>query len=199
MKFIDDKGAIVSEETANPHPEITVREMGIDDIAPIFHLGEQLFSSELYPSLYRTWDEWEVSGAYNTDSDLCLVAEVGGRFAGFILGTIVEKKADKKFNIYSYIRWLGVSPDFHRLGIAGKLVDRFIERTIGQGAETVLMDTDPSNEAAINFFTSKGFKNPRQHVYLSLNLSEHEYYGKLLDYERDRAERIAGMLRRYRQ
>ncbi|MBP0000914.1 MAG: GNAT family N-acetyltransferase [Cyanobacteria bacterium SID2] len=185
----------MSDEISQPNPQILIREMGIDDIAPIFHLGEKLFSNDLYPTLYRTWDEWEVTGAYNTDSDLCLVGEVESQFAGFILGTVVEKKS----NVYSYIRWLGVKPDFHRLGIAGKLVDRFIERTIGQGADTVLMDTDPSNEAAIKFFTSKGFGNPRQHVYLSLNLSEHEYYGKLLDYERDRAERIAGMLRRYRQ
>ncbi|MGC9503527.1 GNAT family N-acetyltransferase [Baaleninema sp.] len=189
----------MSDRPTVSHPQISIREMIIDDIAPIFHLGEELFSSELYPTLYRTWDEWEVTGAYNTDSDLCLVSEVEGRFAGFILGTIVEKRSDRKSNVYSYIRWLGVSPEFHRMGIAGKLVDRFIERTIGQGAESVLMDTDPSNEAAINFFTNKGFKNPRQHVYLSLNLSEHEYYGKLLDYERDRAERIVGMLRRYRQ
>ena len=41
---------------------VSIREMNIDDIAPIFHLGEQLFTSDLYPYLYRTWDEWEVIG-----------------------------------------------------------------------------------------------------------------------------------------
>ncbi|MFN9648726.1 MAG: GNAT family N-acetyltransferase, partial [Pseudanabaena sp.] len=31
---------------------VDIREMNIDDIAPIFHLGEQLFTSDLYPYLY---------------------------------------------------------------------------------------------------------------------------------------------------
>jgi len=48
---------------------VSIREMNIDDIAPIFHLGEQLFTSDLYPYLYRTWDEWEMIGMYNTDSE----------------------------------------------------------------------------------------------------------------------------------
>lgn len=28
---------------------VFVRELKIDDIAPVFHLGEQLFTSDLYP------------------------------------------------------------------------------------------------------------------------------------------------------
>jgi len=56
--------------------EVNIREMSIDDIAPVYHLGERLFTSELYPYLYRTWDEWEVIGLYNTDPEYCLVAEI---------------------------------------------------------------------------------------------------------------------------
>jgi hypothetical protein len=32
---------------------VYVRELGIDDIAPVYHLGEKLFTSELYPYLCR--------------------------------------------------------------------------------------------------------------------------------------------------
>ena len=39
---------------------VSIREMNIDDIAPIFYLGAQLFTSDLYPYLYRTWDEWVI-------------------------------------------------------------------------------------------------------------------------------------------
>jgi hypothetical protein len=36
-----------SDRTENN--SVSIREMNIDDIAPIFHLGEQLFTSDLYP------------------------------------------------------------------------------------------------------------------------------------------------------
>ena len=159
--------------------------MEIDDLAPVFHLGESLFTSDLYPYLYRTWEEWEVTGFYNTDPDYCLVAEIDGMVAGFILGTVISKAS---WN-YGYITWLGVSHAFQRRGVAGKLFDKLVERMIEEGVRSMLLDTDPANTAAVKFFASKGFGNTRQHVYLSLNLSKHEYYGRIISYERDKADR----------
>lgn len=164
---------------------IYVRELGIDDIAPIYHLGEGLFTSDLYPYLYRTWDEWEVIGLYNTDPEYCLVAETEGELAGFILGTIITKASWT----YGYILWLGVSPRFQRRGVADKLVDKVVARMIEDGARFMLVDTDPTNTSALKFFSRKGFGNIRQHILLSMNLSKHEYYGRLIDYEHQKAER----------
>lgn len=176
-------------EPPTPHSHaILVREMGIDDLAPVYHLGERLFTSDLYPSLYRTWEEWEVIGLYNTDPEYCLVAEAEEQLAGFVLGTVINKPSWT----YGYIIWLGVSPDFQRRGIADKLVDKIIERMIEEGVRFMLVDTDPTNEPALKFFTRKGFGNARRHVYLSLNLSKHDFYGRLLEYERDKAERERG-------
>jgi ribosomal protein S18 acetylase RimI-like enzyme len=126
-----------------------------------------------------------VIGLYNTDPEYCLVAEAEGQIAGFVLGTIISKPSWT----YGYLIWLGVSPDFQRRGIADRLVDKVVERMIEEGARFLMMDTDPANEAAVKFFTRKGFGNARKHVFLSLNLSKHEYYGRLVEYERDRAER----------
>ena len=164
---------------------IYVRELGIDDIAPVYHLGEGLFTSDLYPYLYRTWDEWEVIGLYNTDPEYCLVAETDGELAGFILGTIITKASWT----YGYILWLGVSPRFQRRGVADKLVDKVVARMIEDGARFMLVDTDPTNTSALKFFSRKGFGNIRQHIFLSMNLSKHEYYGRLIDYEHQKAER----------
>lgn len=164
---------------------IYVRELGIDDIAPVYHLGEQLFTSDLYPYLYRTWDEWEVIGLYNTDPDYCLVAETEGELAGFILGTIITKASWT----YGYILWLAVHPKFQRQGVADKLVDQAIARMIEDGARFMLVDTDPTNNPAVKFFNRKGFGNIRQHIFLSMNLSKHEHYGRLIDYEHQKAER----------
>ncbi|MEH1865286.1 MAG: GNAT family N-acetyltransferase [Nostoc sp.] len=164
---------------------IYVRELGIDDIAPVYHLGEGLFTSDLYPYLYRTWDEWEVIGLYNTDPEYCLVAETEGELAGFILGTIITKASWT----YGYIIWLGVSPKYQRRGVADKLVDKVVARMIEDGARFMLVDTDPTNTSALKFFNRKGFGNTRQHIFLSMNLSKHEYYGRLIDYEHQKAER----------
>ncbi len=164
---------------------VDVRELGIDDIAPVYHLGEELFTSDLYPYLYRTWDEWEVIGLYNTDPEYCLVAEIEGELAGFILGTIITKA-----NLaYGYILWLGVNPRLQRRGVADKLVDKAIARMIEDGARFMLVDTDPANTPALKFFNRKGFGNTREHIFLSMNLSQHEHYGRLIEYEYQKAER----------
>ena len=101
---------------------VHVRNMEIDDLAPVYHLGEEVFTSDLYPYLYRTWDEWEVIGLYNTDPDYCLVAEIEEQLAGFILGTIINKSSWT----YGYIIWLGVNPNFQRRGVGDKLVDKLL-------------------------------------------------------------------------
>jgi hypothetical protein len=53
----------------------------------------------------------------------------------------------------------------------------------------MLVDTDPTNTPALKFFNRKGFGNNRQHIFLSMNLSKHPYYGRLIDYEYQKAER----------
>lgn len=164
---------------------ILIRDMEIDDLAPVYHLGESLFSSDLYPYIYRTWDEWEVIGLYNTDPDYCLVAEIDGQLAGFVLGSIISKDSVT----YGYILWLGVNPAFQRRGVADSLVDKLIERLINDGARVMMVDTDPENIPAVNFFTRKGFGDIRRHVFLSMNLSEHPYYGRLITYEQEKAAR----------
>ncbi|MGE4441168.1 MAG: N-acetyltransferase family protein [Desulfomicrobium sp.] len=158
-------------------PEIIIREIELDDLAPIYHLGERLFTCDLYPFLYRTWDEWEVVGHYNTDPEFSLVAEVDGALAGFIIGTLISKASWT----YGYIVWLGVDRAFHSTGVAHKLYDKLVERMVEAGARYLIADTDPSNTAALKFFTKKGFKDEREHVVLSLNLSRTERYRAILE------------------
>ncbi len=181
--------------TANGSSSVFIREMGVDDIAPVYHLGESLFTSDLYPYLYRIWDEWEVIGLYNTDAEFCLVAEADGQLAGFVLGTIISKASW----VYGYIIWLGVSPAFQRRRIADKLVDKLVERMVEEGARIMYVDTDPANLPAMKFFNRKGFGNARKHVFLSMNLTKHEYYGRLIAYERDKSEREGTRRPRRRQ
>jgi len=64
---------------AKRRPKIIIRQMELDDLAPVFHLGEQLFTSDELPILYRTWDPYEVTDAFSDDPDYCFVAETDGQ------------------------------------------------------------------------------------------------------------------------
>lgn len=157
----------MTKDDAQEHLEI--RELTIDDLAAVFHLGEQLFTSDFSPSMYRTWDEYEITTLFNSDSDLCLVAELDGEIVGFALGTTVEKQNSAWK--YGYLVWIGVRPGLQKCGAGRKLFSELKKRMVEQGVRMIVIDTDADNEAGINFFRKLGFGNIQQHVYMTLNLS----------------------------
>lgn len=149
---------------------IEIREMEIDDLADVFHLGEKLFTSQEIPNLYRTWDDYEVIGFFQEDAEYCLVAEADGQIVGFVLGTTVTKT--RSAWKYGHLVWLGVDPDYQRLGVARKLFNRFRELMEEEGVRILMVDTEADNVGAIKFFKSIGFNSPEQHVYLSMNMEQ---------------------------
>ncbi|TLM65567.1 MAG: GNAT family N-acetyltransferase [Deltaproteobacteria bacterium] len=148
---------------------LEIRELTIDDLAAVFHLGEQLFTSAYSPSMYRTWDEYEITTLFNSDSELCLVAELDGEIVGFALGTTIEKQNSAWK--YGYLVWIGVRPGLQKCGAGHKLFGEVKKRMVEQGVRMIVIDTDADNEAGINFFKKQGFDNIQQHVYMTLNLS----------------------------
>ncbi|WP_432823314.1 N-acetyltransferase family protein [Trichloromonas sp.] len=158
--------------TSEQHPQeddLRIREMSIDDFPVVFHIGEDLFTSEYSPSMYRTWDEYEITTLYNSDSELCLVAEFNNEILGFALGTTVEK-SNSAWK-YGYLVWLGVKPGIQKGGVGGALFKEIKRRMREQGVRMIIIDTDADNEAGIRFFKKQGFGNPQEHVYMTLNLS----------------------------
>ncbi len=53
-------------------PEVIIKQMEIDDVSTVYHLGEELFTSDELPILYRTWDAYEVTDYFSSDPDYCL-------------------------------------------------------------------------------------------------------------------------------
>jgi len=147
---------------------LEIREMGIDDLPPVFHLGEKLFTAEDSRNLYRTWDEYEVVELFLGDTEFCLVAACGDRIVGFALGTTVSK-ARSPWK-YGHLVWLGVEPEFQRDGVGERLVREMTEAMIEDGVRILLVDTQMDNLPALGFFGKLGFSNPQEQVYLSLNL-----------------------------
>jgi ribosomal protein S18 acetylase RimI-like enzyme len=156
--------------TTETEDVLIIREMTIDDFAEVFHLGEQLFTSDYSPSMYRTWDEYEITTLFNSDSDLCLVAEYDEKIVGFALGTTVEK-TNSAWK-YGYLVWIGVRPGIQKKGVGDGLFNEIRKRMMDQGVRMIIIDTDADNEAGIRFFEKQGFGNVQKHVYMTLNLAK---------------------------
>jgi len=150
-------------------PIIKIRQMEIDDVAAVFHLGEKLYQAEKTPNLYRTWDEYEVIDFYQSDPEFCLVAESDNALVGFALGTTITKSHSAWK--YGHLVWLSVDPAWQRLGVAEKLFIRFKDLMLEDGVRMLIVDTEAENLPALHFFRKMGFGNPQEHIYLSLNLA----------------------------
>ena len=81
----------VADSDKKKKSSVAIRQMEIDDLADVFHLGEKIFTAREVPNLYRTWDEYEVINLFQGDSEFCLVAELNAKIVGFVLGTTIEK------------------------------------------------------------------------------------------------------------
>ncbi len=149
--------------------EIEIRNVTIDDLSKIFHLGEKVFTSREVSNLYRTWDEYEVTGLFNSEPDFMLVAEYQDKVVGFAMATVI-KKARSAWS-YGHLLWLGIDPDFSRRGVGKMLFVKFKSIMEQEGVRMLLVDTQADNKRAIAFFEKLGFENPTDHVYMSLYLN----------------------------
>ncbi|MFH1152792.1 MAG: GNAT family N-acetyltransferase [Pseudomonadota bacterium] len=156
-------------ENGNRRHTIKIREMEIDDIGPVFHLGETLFKADETPTMYRTWDPYEVTSLFNSDTEFCLVAEENDSLVGFALGTTITKNHSAWK--YGYLIWLGVCQEYQRKRVAEKLFNRFKEIMLKMGVRMLMVDTPAENKRAIRFFNKMGFGVPMPHVYLTMNLA----------------------------
>lgn len=159
----------MQEMPATSEETLRIREMTIDDFAEVFHIGEEVFTAEYSQSLYRTWDEYEVTTLFNTDGELCLVAEAGEQILGFALGTTVKKHQSPWK--YGYLVWLGVRRDIQQGGVGSGLFKEIKRRMKEQGVRMIIIDTSADNEPAIRFFQKQGFADIQEHVYMTLNLT----------------------------
>ena len=151
--------------------EIVIRQMEIDDVSAVYHLGDRLFTSDEFPILYRTWDAYEVTDAFTSEPEFCLVAEeeTEQKVVGFILATTIEKErtAWKK---YGYLSWIGVEGTYQRTNLGHRLYRRLEERLQKSGVRMVIADTDADNEEAISFFNKIGFSTSSRHLWLAKTL-----------------------------
>jgi ribosomal protein S18 acetylase RimI-like enzyme len=148
---------------------VEIRQMEIDDLGAVYHLGEALFTSEEFPILYRTWDPFEVTDHFTSDPEYCMVAEARGKVVGFVLATTIEKEGTA-WKKYGYLSWIGINDDYQRTGLGRRLYRRFEQQLRKTGARMVIADTEAENDDALAFFDSLGFSISRRHVWLGKTL-----------------------------
>ena len=156
-----------SERPRKRNAKANIRKMEIDDISAVYHLGEKLFTSEEFPILYRTWDQFEVTDYFTSDPDYCLVAETerDGKIVGFAIGTTIEKEGTA-WKKYGYLSWIGVAEAFQRTNLGIRLYRKLEQIWRRHGVRMIIADTDAENAPAISFFKAIGFADSSQHVWL---------------------------------
>jgi ribosomal protein S18 acetylase RimI-like enzyme len=161
--------SLENDDDSKPKKEVEIREMEIDDLSSVYHLGESLFTSEEFPILYRTWDPYEVTDYFTSDPNYCLVAEADGVIVGFVLANTIEKEGTA-WKKYGYVSWIGVDEDYHRSNLGQRLYRRLEERFKKEGVRMVIADTDVENEGAIAFFKAMKFSLTSKHQWLAKTL-----------------------------
>ena len=152
--------------------EVIIREMEIDDLSAVYHLGEKLFTSDEFPILYRTWDPYEVTDYFSTDPEYCLVAETeDDRIVGFVLANMIEKEGTA-WKKYGYLTWIGVEESFQKTNLGQRLYNKIEDTFQKQGARMVMADTDAENQGALLFLNAMGFSARAQHVWLAKTLQK---------------------------
>ncbi|MFO8100904.1 MAG: GNAT family N-acetyltransferase [Dehalococcoidia bacterium] len=152
-----------------PEKKPYIRQMEIDDIPAVYWLGEKLFTSSEFPTLYRTWDAYEVTEHFSSDPTYCLVAELEDEIVGFVLATTVEKKGTA-WNKYGFLTWIAIDEPYQRQHVGRRFYRELEKRWRKNGIRMMLVETDDDNIDAINFFTATGFSPTGKHVWLAKTL-----------------------------
>ena len=151
---------------------IEIRQMNLEDLSEVWHLGEKIFTPSYLPFTYRTWNVDELLSLYSGEPELCLVAEnmYSRKIVGFALGYILERPSSRWK--YGYFNWVGVQKIRQKSGIGKRLYREMEKRFKQKGARIAIADVENNNLEATCFFKGQGFKEAQRYVWFSKNIEE---------------------------
>ncbi|HUW49100.1 MAG TPA: N-acetyltransferase [Patescibacteria group bacterium] len=151
---------------------IQIRQMILEDVSGVWHLGQQLFTPSSLQYTYRTWNTDELLSLFNNDPELCLVAEDSSseKIVGFSLGMILKRPFSPW--TYGYFIWAGVRKTLRKRGIGPRLYRELEKRLRLKGARIVIVDVEGSNPAGIQFVKKLGFEEAQTYFWFSKNLEQ---------------------------
>ena len=151
---------------------IEIRQMTLEDLSKVWHLGEKLFTPSYLPFTYRAWNQDELLSLFNDDAELCLVAEnvKSGKILGFALGVIL-KRPQSSWK-YGYFNWVGVQKIKQKSGVGKRLYNELEKRFKQKGARIAIVDVENNNPAGVRFVEGLGFKEAESYVWFSKNIED---------------------------
>jgi ribosomal protein S18 acetylase RimI-like enzyme len=153
-------------------PQVEIRQMVLEDLSKVWHLGEKIFTPSSLQFTYRTWNVDELLSLFNSDPELCLVADdaYSKKIVGFAIGTILKRPFSPW--TYGYFLWAGVKKMRQRGGVGRRLYRELEKRFKEKGVRIVIVDVESNNLAGIRFIKKLRFKEAQTYVWYSKNLEQ---------------------------
>ena len=134
--------------------DVEIRVMRESDLDPDTEIDYKVFGQRR-PEYY----ERKIAEVLDEESGrlvTSLIAQVGGKVAGFVMGSVYLGEFGIPESI-AYIDTIGVDPDFQRQGVAGYLLDEFKTTVEKAGATKVHTLVNWADTDLLGFFASRGF------------------------------------------
>jgi len=134
--------------------DIEIRVMRESDVDPVTEIDYKVFGKRR-PEYYerKIAEVLDQEGGRLVTS---LVAVVGGKVTGFVMGSVYLGEFGIPESI-AYIDTIGVDPDFQRHGVGGYLLEEFKTTVQKAGARKVHTLVNWADTDLLGFFASEGF------------------------------------------
>jgi ribosomal protein S18 acetylase RimI-like enzyme len=124
---------------------LTIRPYAAADHDAVVALWREVFAGD------PPWNDPEdvITRKLGVQPDLFLVAHLGERMAGTVLGGFD--------GVRGWVHHLAVAPDLRRRGLAGRLMDRVEARLVEMGCAKLNLHVRRSNLEVVAFYESRGY------------------------------------------
>lgn len=137
-------------KTAEPKSRVKIREMRVEDLEGVLAI-ERETKGDSRAATYAPVPDSCVGG----EMDASVVAEVGDKIVGFVLGRVVGSPTELRS--VAWIELIGILPEYQHKGIGKKMVEAWKGRSHKRGIKKVHVMVNWRDWWMLSFFESLGF------------------------------------------
>jgi len=129
---------------------IKIREMKVEDLEGVLDI-ERETKGDSRAATYAPVPDSCIGG----EMDASIVAEVGDKIVGFVLGRVVRSPTELRSVVW--IELIGILPEYQHKGVGRKMVEAWKERCRKKGINKVHVMVNWRDWWMLSFFQSLGF------------------------------------------